>query len=474
VTPVIEFFQQNTSLFVVLGAVATILGFAFTIYKSAHDRQVRHLREEIRQKEHEIAALKREGNGQFKAVTERLQKELDESKATLKKHMDAARSAVRKLQNEHTAAAGRWKEAESAWRAKYDRLQETVGALTTQLEAAREDLASRDQAERARANLLRRAMKLEGKVWERRVLQGVPRFRPLAERHTAIIAILNLKGGVGKTTVAAHLGAALSAKGYRALLLDLDLQGSLSSLFVNESLLRERSDAKLLLQHFLTRAAERHKPNLLDYCVPIFDGKSAVVTNADSMAYAELNLTMQWLLRLGKRDTRFLLRKALQQKRVTRRFDVVLLDCPPLFNTCCVNALAASDYIVIPVVPSRKAVERVPLLLERIHGLHRVLNPELAVMGVVMNRTHASTLTAWEQDLWAATQEHSQDRWKLPIHAFETVIRQTTEVRDSETEFSPPAPGSELHTVFSRIAAELEARLPRDCRRIATAPLGPG
>jgi cellulose biosynthesis protein BcsQ len=88
------------------------------------------------------------------------------------------------------------------------------------------------------------------------------------------------------------------------------------------------------------------------------------------MAYAELNLTMQWLLRLGKRDTRFLLRKALHQKRVTNRFDIVLLDCPPLFNTCCVNALAASDYLLIPVLPSRKAAERVPLLLER---LQRVL-----------------------------------------------------------------------------------------------------
>jgi cellulose biosynthesis protein BcsQ len=95
----------------------------------------------------------------------------------------------------------------------------------------------------------------------------------------------------------------------------------------------------------------------------------AIVPSADSMAYAELNLSMQWLLRQGKRDTRFLLRKALQQKRITRRFDIVLLDCPPLFNTCCVKALGASDYILIPVLPSRKAAERVPLLLERLQGL---------------------------------------------------------------------------------------------------------
>jgi chromosome partitioning protein len=189
------------------------------------------------------------------------------------------------------------------------------------------------------------------------------------------------------------------------------------------------------------------------------------------MAYAELNLTMQWLLRLGKRDTRFLLRKALHQRRVTRSYDVILLDCPPLFNTCCVNALAASDYVLIPVVPSRKAAERVPLLLERLQALHRVINPELQLLGVLLNRTYGPGLTAWERDLWTDMLEKGQDRWKLPVPAFQTSIRQNTEVRESETEFSPPPPGSELHGVFSRLAAEVEARIPGVCRRSSDAPV---
>src|SRR5262245_63847524 len=99
---------------------------------------------------------------------------------------------------------------------------------------------------------MKKAMELEGKVWERNILQGVPRFRPLNERHAAIISVLNLKGGVGKTTITAHLGAALSAKGYNVLLVDLDLQGSLSSLFLLETVLKERRGEESLLQHFLT------------------------------------------------------------------------------------------------------------------------------------------------------------------------------------------------------------------------------
>jgi hypothetical protein len=107
----------------------------------------------------------------------------------------------------------------------------------------------------------------------------------------------------------------------------------------------------------------------------------------------------------------------------------------------------------------------VPLLLERLQSLHEIINPQLQVMGLLLNRTHAATLTAWEQDLWTEMLDHARDRWRLPVYAFETSIRQTTEVRDSETEFSAPLAGSELSTLFSRLLAEVEERLPGDCRR---------
>jgi hypothetical protein len=149
-----------------------LLGVAFTIYRAAHDRQVRRLREQSRQKEHEILVLKREGNGQFKIVNERLEKELDEARGTARKQMDAARTALRKLRADHGAAAGRWKAEDAGWRGKCDRLQETVGSLTTKFEAARDDLTSHDQADRASADLLRRAMKLEGSCGSASAIRG--------------------------------------------------------------------------------------------------------------------------------------------------------------------------------------------------------------------------------------------------------------------------------------------------------------
>jgi Mrp family chromosome partitioning ATPase len=118
----------------------------------------------------------------------------------------------------HAAAADAWRSQVLTLREQGDRLRQTVESLTKTLEEAREELAAKDRGDRGRLNLLKRAMRLQGKVWERKVLQGAPRFHPLSERHAPIISVLNLKGGVGKTTVTAHLGAALSGKGYRVLL----------------------------------------------------------------------------------------------------------------------------------------------------------------------------------------------------------------------------------------------------------------
>jgi cellulose biosynthesis protein BcsQ len=453
--PLAEMIQQYGPLIGILAAAATVLGVAFGIYKASHNRHVVFLRERLHQLEQQLKKCKEDDPEVLRQLVDQLRSQIDE----LKRGKAKEEAQQVQLRDEIQSK-------ERSWREK-------SGSLTAELEKTREELSESGHERDTRANLLKRALKLEGRVWERKVLRGIPRFRPLHERHTAILSVLNLKGGVGKTTVTAHLGAALAAKGYRVLLVDLDLQGSLSSMFISESILTKRSESKLLLQHFLTGAAEKRRANLLEYRVPIFNGESAIVPTADSMAYAELNLTMRWLLRIGKKDNRFLLRRALHQKRVTHEFDIILLDCPPIFNTCCVNALTASDYILIPVMPSRKAAERVPLLLNRLKRLCSVTNPDLQIAGILLNRTRGLQLTAWEEDLWRDLRERSQDQWKLPVHAFETFIRQTTEVRDSETEFSSPEPGSELSTLFSQLVVELEARLPRDCRRTATAPLGP-
>lgn len=465
---VLEVLRQYGFLFTILGGVVAAVGLAFAIYRASHDKQVRFLNGRIHGLEQELKAAKdagdpvilKEQNGQHVQENGRLQNLLGVAAAdrkTLQGHCD-------ELKTEMASLALTLEAEREASRQKTD-------GLSGELEGLKEVVADKDRVEHRREKLVRHALKLEGRIWQRKVLKGVPPFRPLHERHAAIISVVNLKGGVGKTTVTAHLAMGLSSRGYRVLMVDLDLQGSLSSLFVNESVLEQRLQDGLLLQHFITKVATRQKANLLDCCAPVLDGSAAIVPTTDSLGYAESGLTMQWQLGYGKRDVRFLLRRGLHQKRVAKRFDIVLLDCPPILNACCLNALAASDYVLVPTVPSRSAAVRVPLFLRRLELLRPVINPNVQVLGALLNRTHGTQPSQWERDLWNTTLTQSQNVWKLPIYSFLTTVRQTTEVRDLENEFARPEPGSELHGVFSKIVDELEARLPNDCRRVPS-PLG--
>jgi cellulose biosynthesis protein BcsQ len=326
-------------------------------------------------------------------------------------------------------------------------------------------------AERRR---IEKAMRKDGQTWTEKVLASAPEFKPLDPdgRRMPIISVLSLKGGVGKTTIAANLGAALDASGFRTLLLDLDLQGSLSALFLEREH-EELYKQEMLLGNFLASSFDAESPNLLDYARPILpEGKSALVPTADEMAYAEMNLTIRWMLRDTRRDPRFLLRKELHMKRVTGQFDIVLLDCPPLINICCINALAASDYILIPILPSKQATARVPVLLQRLKEFKEHINPTLKVMGIVCNRTQRSELTADEEHRLTRLRDQCFDVWGEEVRQLDTFVRQSREVRIAEDERRTLSDGDEMREVFAGFAAEINDRLPMFCRptsRVATA-----
>jgi cellulose biosynthesis protein BcsQ len=432
----------------VAAGVFSIAGFFFQLYRASHRKHLAMLNDRIAVLESEKADLIA---GASQPTDEHLI-------AVLQKDLDATQAAAGIMTAELAASAQAIAHKEQA-----------ATDLTADLEKTRDDLLALGQELKSRNNKIRHALELEGRLWETKTLKGVPAFRSLQERRTAILSILNLKGGVGKTTITAHLASALSQRGYRVLVVDLDLQGSLSSLFIPNDIIAQRSKDGALLQDYLTSASAGQKTNLLDYAVPILDGGSAVVATTDRLAYAELNLTMQWLLRVCKRDTRFLLRRGLHQRRVAKRFDVVLLDCPPLINTCCVNALAASDYVIIPVTPSRKAADRAPQLLYTLKKLCAVINPDLLVAGLLANRTHGVQLTQKEQYLWDNLLVQCKDQWEEPVNSFKTVIRQSPEIATSENDFRPAEEGGDLYRMFHGLAKELEERMPGECRRTTTA-----
>jgi chromosome partitioning protein len=317
---------------------------------------------------------------------------------------------------------------------------------------------------------IRRAVKIQGRLWEEKVPPAQEkRFKPLGEqRTTPIISVLNLKGGVGKTTVVANLGAALASLGHKVLLVDLDLQGSLTNLFIppydgNPGKVSQYNlyEKELLLENFFQKAAADPATKIRHYvqrsgAVP---GLSVVPT-ADTLAYTEQSLSLQWLLRAGgRRDPRFLLRKALHLKQVSKHYDYVLLDCPPLLTLSCVNALAASDYFFVPVLLSKQSTARVPTLLNIVKTFkERKVNPAIELLGIIANRTNRAPLGAAEQNIWADLKNNCADIWPN-VKMCQTTIPLNVSIRNAEEESRPLATGDNTFPVFVKLASELKQQI---------------
>ena len=379
-------------------------------------------------------------------------------------------------------------------KARNDKLEHEVNVTNKDLLQAGKRFLS---AERR----FKRAMETEGQFWNTTAYKSRPKFLPLLQRKCAVVSLLNLKGGVGKTTTSAHLAAAFAQRGYRVLMVDLDLQGSLTSLLVPGAVRDERFDQKLMLKDFLQHTLTRHKkpkggpealplpgmgqgatpakPNsLAAYAVRVIDnllggGSVDVVPTTDTLALAELSLNINWLLRSGERDARFLLRKALHGRHVVRDYDLVILDCPPLLNISCINALAASDYVIIPALPSIKSLERVPKLLETLTSasFKENINHDLHIMGLLANRTLPAGLSIDQGNQWSQQLNSIANNQNFKLRRVETFIPQTKEVQEAEQTFALPALDSTLGEVCSKLVLELEGILPHDCRRTAKLPV---
>lgn len=402
--------------------------------------------------------------GRLKNKIRKLEAQLDESRLA----GESLTAAVGLLTTERDDLAKRARD--------FERVKESHECLSAAHAAAIDQLDTREKEEATRENRVRKALELEGAIWTQPVMAGTYPFVPLAERRTPIVSVLNLKGGVGKTTLTAYLAWALADRGYRVLLVDLDLQGSLSSFFLSGHDLRTMEHGKGLLRHYLDAVAKDRTTKLLDYVVPVpqLNPRSCLVATTDKLAYSELGQTFQWLLRVGRpshqwngrRDVRMLLRRALHAKGLANRFDIVLLDCPPLVNLCCANALAASDFVLVPVTPNVKAIERVTPLLKRMIEVQETgVNPGLGLLGLVVNRHQNADLTPKEKDLLKDLPQSTYDILKTDAYIFDTTVPQRTQFRDAEDAFVAPEVGSDVRKVFETMAEELTKRLPQSCRQ---------
>jgi chromosome partitioning protein len=250
-----------------------------------------------------------------------------------------------------------------------------------------------------------------------------------------VISIANQKGGVGKTTTAINLAAGLAISGKKVLLIDLDPQANSSLTFLPHEII-DRSVYELLTE-----------PDIgIDEVV-----RQTAIPELDILP-SRINLAKFESKLIGEFDAPFRLKDRIDG--ASKKYDYVLIDTPPTLGLITVNALVASNYLIIPIQPSYFALEGTDDLLETVEKVKARPNPNLQVLGVVITLLDKRTTLA--KDI------QEQIRQVFGDKVFETVISKSVRLEESpaykESIFTF-APNSSGAVEYSSLCKEVLSRV---------------
>ena len=219
-----------------------------------------------------------------------------------------------------------------------------------------------------------------------------------------IFAVINQKGGVGKSTISAVLLSGLTKKGFSVLAVDLDAQGNLS--------FTAGADTQNQKNTFQLLTEKVSVPDLIQHTE-----QGDIIPSSSSLAGADAFIT-----NTGKE---FRLKEALEQ--IKDNYDYIILDTPPALGILTVNALTAADSAIIPAQADVYSLQGIAQLSETIALVKKYCNPNLKIAGILLTRY--STRAVLNRDIANMMREQAKN---LDTKLFKTAIREAVAVREAQ------------------------------------------